>query len=308
MALVAAPLTLIRQRSPNAEQQLPKGILLLAPGTWVTCLRGSLSAGIGYASQVIVILLNFYYIIVLAWALFYLFSSFTIDLPWGSCDHEWNTGGCGALSLSSSRSRLKETCCCPGPSLRRVSCSCVGGTHGVWGAGSLQCCWHFCGRGLVDLGLCWRAPVLDSGGLPADSCSGLQLPRAPSFLASFGHPVLCVSHRPSADQDCAPLEGKLNAVILSVLDFLPAFPWKGLFFVHPWDYVKFVPESMSVSLNTVDGQGGVFQILWYSRHCCLPSSSPWAFPTGNCMELQKANSTFNVTSENATSPVIEFWE
>uniref|UniRef100_A0A8C5RF22 Transporter n=1 Tax=Laticauda laticaudata TaxID=8630 RepID=A0A8C5RF22_LATLA len=48
--------------------------------------------GIGYASQVIVVLLNFYYIIVLAWALFYLFSSFTIDLPWGSCDHEWNTG------------------------------------------------------------------------------------------------------------------------------------------------------------------------------------------------------------------------
>ncbi|XP_043373897.1 sodium- and chloride-dependent GABA transporter 2 isoform X3 [Dermochelys coriacea] len=50
--------------------------------------------GIGYASQVIVILLNFYYIIVLAWALFYLFSSFTIDLPWGSCDHEWNTENC----------------------------------------------------------------------------------------------------------------------------------------------------------------------------------------------------------------------
>ncbi|XP_061866207.1 sodium- and chloride-dependent GABA transporter 2 isoform X4 [Colius striatus] len=50
--------------------------------------------GIGYASQVIVTLLNFYYIIVLAWALFYLFSSFTTDLPWGSCDHEWNTGNC----------------------------------------------------------------------------------------------------------------------------------------------------------------------------------------------------------------------
>uniref|UniRef100_A0A8D2LYM2 Transporter n=1 Tax=Varanus komodoensis TaxID=61221 RepID=A0A8D2LYM2_VARKO len=50
--------------------------------------------GIGYASQVIVVLLNFYYIIVLAWALFYLFSSFTINLPWGSCDHDWNTENC----------------------------------------------------------------------------------------------------------------------------------------------------------------------------------------------------------------------
>ncbi|XP_063549810.1 sodium- and chloride-dependent GABA transporter 2 isoform X3 [Gorilla gorilla gorilla] len=50
--------------------------------------------GIGYASQMIVILLNVYYIIVLAWALFYLFSSFTIDLPWGGCYHEWNTEHC----------------------------------------------------------------------------------------------------------------------------------------------------------------------------------------------------------------------
>ncbi|XP_063251115.1 sodium- and chloride-dependent GABA transporter 2 isoform X2 [Prinia subflava] len=58
--------------------------------------------GIGYASQVIVVLLNFYYIIVLAWALFYLFSSFTIDLPWGSCDHEWNTGNCLELQRANS--------------------------------------------------------------------------------------------------------------------------------------------------------------------------------------------------------------
>ncbi|XP_004710356.1 sodium- and chloride-dependent GABA transporter 2 isoform X3 [Echinops telfairi] len=64
--------------------------------------------GIGYASQVIVVLLNFYYIVVLAWALFYLFSSFTTDLPWGSCRHEWNTEHCvefqrtnGSLNVTS---------------------------------------------------------------------------------------------------------------------------------------------------------------------------------------------------------------
>ncbi|EGW04916.1 Sodium- and chloride-dependent GABA transporter 2 [Cricetulus griseus] len=50
--------------------------------------------GIGYASQIIVSLLNVYYIVVLAWALFYLFSSFTPDFPWGSCSHEWNTENC----------------------------------------------------------------------------------------------------------------------------------------------------------------------------------------------------------------------
>ncbi|XP_045686542.1 sodium- and chloride-dependent GABA transporter 2 isoform X5 [Phyllostomus hastatus] len=64
--------------------------------------------GIGYASQMILMLLNTYYIVVLAWALFYLFSSFTIDLPWGSCRHEWNTEHCvefqrinGSLNVTS---------------------------------------------------------------------------------------------------------------------------------------------------------------------------------------------------------------
>lgn len=83
---------------------------------------------------------------------------------------------------------------------------------------------------------------------------------------------------------------------------------EAIFWVHPWDYTELVLESVSVSLSTVGGQGGIFQILWHSGQCCLHFFSPWAFAAGNCMELQKANSTFNVTSENATSPVIEFWE
>ncbi|XP_061678797.1 sodium- and chloride-dependent GABA transporter 2 isoform X1 [Syngnathoides biaculeatus] len=48
--------------------------------------------GVGYATQVIVALLNIYYVIVLAWAIFYLSNSFTWDLPWASCNNTWNTG------------------------------------------------------------------------------------------------------------------------------------------------------------------------------------------------------------------------
>lgn len=48
--------------------------------------------GIGYATQVIEAHLNVYYIIILAWAIFYLFNCFTTELPWATCGHEWNTG------------------------------------------------------------------------------------------------------------------------------------------------------------------------------------------------------------------------
>lgn len=49
-------------------------------------------AGLGYGTQVIVTLLNFYYIIVLAWGIFYLSFSFSWDLAWSSCNNTWNTG------------------------------------------------------------------------------------------------------------------------------------------------------------------------------------------------------------------------
>ncbi|KAK1887372.1 Sodium- and chloride-dependent GABA transporter 2 [Dissostichus eleginoides] len=62
----------------------------------VTCWRKicPLFEGVGYATQVIVALLNIYYIVVLAWALFYLSNSFTWDLPWASCNNTWNTDSC----------------------------------------------------------------------------------------------------------------------------------------------------------------------------------------------------------------------
>ncbi|XP_076352499.1 sodium- and chloride-dependent glycine transporter 1-like [Tachypleus tridentatus] len=50
--------------------------------------------GLGYAMVLMSFLVGIYYNMILAWSLFYLFSSFTSQLPWSSCENWWNTNAC----------------------------------------------------------------------------------------------------------------------------------------------------------------------------------------------------------------------
>uniref|UniRef100_W5N4H1 Transporter n=1 Tax=Lepisosteus oculatus TaxID=7918 RepID=W5N4H1_LEPOC len=72
----------------------------------ITCWRKTcpLFEGVGYASQVIITYATIYYIIILAWAFFYLFSSFSSELPWASCRNTWNTDSCLELENRSNSS------------------------------------------------------------------------------------------------------------------------------------------------------------------------------------------------------------
>lgn len=62
----------------------------------ITCWRKicPLFQGMGYASHLIIAFSATSYVIIMAWAFFYLFSSFSAELPWAACGHYWNTAAC----------------------------------------------------------------------------------------------------------------------------------------------------------------------------------------------------------------------
>ncbi|XP_028823031.1 sodium- and chloride-dependent GABA transporter 2-like isoform X2 [Denticeps clupeoides] len=73
----------------------------------ITCWRKicPLFEGMGYGHQVVVLYSSIYYIIILAWAFFYLFSSFSSELPWASCRNSWNTEFCLEFDLKATFNR-----------------------------------------------------------------------------------------------------------------------------------------------------------------------------------------------------------
>ncbi|XP_061073489.1 sodium- and chloride-dependent GABA transporter 2-like [Conger conger] len=62
----------------------------------ITCWRKlcPLAEGVGYGGQLIQLYSCMSYIIILAWALFYLYFSFSSELPWASCSNTWNSDKC----------------------------------------------------------------------------------------------------------------------------------------------------------------------------------------------------------------------
>ncbi|KAB1281595.1 Sodium-dependent dopamine transporter [Camelus dromedarius] len=55
---------------------------------------GSCIPGVGYTVILISLYVGFFYNVIIAWALHYLFSSFSAELPWTGCNNSWNSPNC----------------------------------------------------------------------------------------------------------------------------------------------------------------------------------------------------------------------
>ncbi|XP_014673494.1 PREDICTED: sodium-dependent dopamine transporter-like [Priapulus caudatus] len=80
---------------PSALLKLFRSDLLKAPeGISMYGNKECLEKGIGYAVVIIAFYVDFFYNVVIAWALYYFFASWTLNLPWVGCDNPWNTDDC----------------------------------------------------------------------------------------------------------------------------------------------------------------------------------------------------------------------
>ena len=50
--------------------------------------------GLGYGMSMIPTVVNFYYVVIMAYALLFLFNGFTSKLPWTDCANDWNSQYC----------------------------------------------------------------------------------------------------------------------------------------------------------------------------------------------------------------------
>ncbi|KAG7296835.1 hypothetical protein JYU34_019691 [Plutella xylostella] len=86
-------LTLILAGIPMFFMELAMGQMLTIGGLGVFKIA-PIFKGIGYAAAVMSCWMNVYYIVILAWAVFYFFMSMRADVPWRTCDNYWNTATC----------------------------------------------------------------------------------------------------------------------------------------------------------------------------------------------------------------------
>ena len=74
------------------------------------CLR--MPPGVGCSVVLIAFYTDFFYNVIIAWSLYYFFASFSVNLPWTSCNNTWNTPQCYDNSEPRPNDRWFHRCIC----------------------------------------------------------------------------------------------------------------------------------------------------------------------------------------------------
>ena len=91
------------QFSPNRFKSDIKSIPFLIITDLVCFFLPPILTGVGYGMLMVSGVVCIYYNVIMAWSLYYLVMSFTLDtLPWASCDNWWNTESCMLRQLKTS--------------------------------------------------------------------------------------------------------------------------------------------------------------------------------------------------------------
>lgn len=91
--LVPYLLTAVLAGMPMFFMELSLGQMLSVGGLGVFKIA-PIFKGVGYAAAVMSCWMNIYYIVILAWAVFYFCMSLRADVPWRNCNNYWNTKNC----------------------------------------------------------------------------------------------------------------------------------------------------------------------------------------------------------------------
>ena len=82
--LIGMPMTFLEMSFGQFSSCSPTTIWSISP----------IFKGVGFAMVIICGIVCIYYNIIIAWTLYYLFRSFTTELPWATCGNAWNTPRC----------------------------------------------------------------------------------------------------------------------------------------------------------------------------------------------------------------------
>ncbi|KAK7945161.1 hypothetical protein WMY93_000889 [Mugilogobius chulae] len=232
----------------------------------ITCWRQicPLFEGIGYGGQVIMLYTVMYYIVILAWAFLYLFSSFHSELPWASCNNTWNTVNCidyrlnqtwnASLSINATSSAEEFW-------QRRV----LGLSGGIEEMGSIR--WDLAGCLLLSWIVCyfciWKG-VKSSGKVWMDAAS--------QILFSYAVCTGCLASLGSYNQrnnNCYK-----DAFILCLLNSSTSF-FAGFAIFSVLGYMSY---ELGVSINTVAESGPGLAFIAYPRAVAMmPLPQLWSF-------------------------------